>query len=187
MNMLSQFTEEQGSSKSCLADLGDFPKDVYPVGRLDGDSEGLLLLTNDKTLNDRLLNPVNRHMRTYLVQVEGLVTKNALKSLRLGVQIRIRKENHFTAPAEVKVVDPPSWLSERNPPVRYRADIPTSWIELTITEGKNRQVRRMTSAVGFPTLRLVRIAIGKLSVHQVLPDTIKLISKEDVELALKCI
>lgn len=180
MNMLSQFTEEPGSSKSCLADLGNFPTDVYPVGRLDGDSEGLLLLTNDKTLNDRLLNPANKHIRTYLVQVEGAITNDALTLLKSGIQIRVRKENYFTAPAQVKVIPPPFWLPERNPPVRYRADIPTSWIELTITEGRNRQVRRMTAAVGFPTLRLVRTGIERLSVEEILPLAIVEVKRENL-------
>ena len=180
MNMLSQFTREEGSSKKCLSDLGSFPSDAYPVGRRDGDSEGLLSITNDKSLTDKLLNPKLKHERTYLVQVEGVVSNKAINKLCSGVEIRIRKSTIITAPAKAKLIDPPEWLPERHPPVRYRATIPTSWIELTISEGKNRQVRRMTAAVGFPTLRLVRTSIGAFSIKNVLPDQIKEISGKEL-------
>ena len=176
MNMLSQFTRE-GKYES-LADLADYPSDVYPVGRLDADSEGLLVLTNDKSLNNRLLNPKHAHKRTYLVQVEGDVTQKAIEELVAGVVIRIKKKDHHTLPAKAVKIDEPNWLPERNPPVRYRANITTSWIELTLTEGKNRQVRRMTAAVGFPTLRLVRKSIGQLDVRSVLPKMTKENEKE---------
>jgi 23S rRNA pseudouridine2457 synthase len=185
MNMLSQFTREQGSTKQVLADLYDFPPDVYPVGRLDGDSEGLLLLSNDKSLTDQLLNPRNKHSRTYLIQLEGEITSEALMRLSKGVSIRIKKQDYITAPAVARITEEPGWLPERHPPVRYRSSISTTWITLTLTEGKNRQVRRMTAAVGYPTLRLVRIAIGKMSVQIVLPDAVKLLSKEELKLALK--
>jgi 23S rRNA pseudouridine2457 synthase len=180
MNMLSQFSKDKGSDKSTLADLAEFPKDVYPVGRLDADSEGLLILTNDKTLTERLLNPKNKHGRTYLIQVEGDITNEALDKLRTGVGIRIKKENHVTAPAIVSTIDPPDWLPERSPPVRFRANIQTSWVELTITEGRNRQVRRMTAAVGFPTLRLIRTSINRLSIHNVHPSTIVEFSQDEL-------
>ena len=180
MNMLSQFTKEKGSDKSTLADLAELPKDVYPVGRLDADSEGLLILTNDKALTEKLLNPINKHGRTYLIQVEGDISNEALEKLRTGVSIRIKKENYVTAPAIVRAIAPPDWLPERDPPVRFRANIPTTWIELTITEGRNRQVRRMTAAVGFPTLRLVRIAIEGLSVTAVLPHGIVELTKPEI-------
>lgn len=179
MNMLSQFTRE--GEKMSLADLGDFPSDVYPVGRLDADSEGLLLLTNDKSVTDRLLNPKNKHERTYLVQVEGDISADAMAELEQGVEIRIKKKVHQTAPAKATKVPAPDWLPERIPPVRYRASIPTSWMELTLTEGKNRQVRRMTAKVGFPTLRLVRKSIEKLDVRAVLPNTILEVDKKEIQ------
>lgn len=182
MNMLSQFSKEAESNKMTLADLGSFPKDVYPVGRLDSDSEGLLILTNDTSLNNKLLDPKNGHERTYLVQVEGNITQSALEELEKGVVIRIKKKEHFTGPAKALKVKIPDWLPERNPPVRYRAEIPTSWVELTVSEGKNRQVRRMTAAVGFPTLRLVRKSIERLDVRSVLPNTyIEINQKELME------
>ncbi|MFT7615146.1 MAG: 23S rRNA pseudouridine2457 synthase [Parvicellaceae bacterium] len=180
MNMLSQFSKEAGSDKMTLADLGTFPKDVYPVGRLDSDSEGLLILTNDKTLNNKLLDPSNGHDRTYLVQVEGNISREALEELKSGVTIRINKKDHRTRTAKAVQVKSPDWLPERNPPVRYRAEIPTSWIELTISEGKNRQVRRMTAAVGYPTLRLVRKSIERLDVRSVLPQTLMEIEQQEL-------
>lgn len=178
MNMLSQFTRE--GEKMSLADLGSFPSDVYPVGRLDADSEGLLLLTNNKSINDRLLNPKNSHSRTYLVQVEGNITIGALKALEGGVTIRIKKKEHQTLPALATKIQVPDWLPDRIPPVRFRANIPTSWIELTLIEGKNRQVRRMTAQVGFPTLRLVRKSIEKLDVRAVLPNSILELKEAEV-------
>ena len=155
--MLCQFSKE--GDKETLADLPfDFPKDVYPVGRLDTDSEGLLILTNDKKLNHKLLNPQFAHKRTYYVQVDGQIHKAAIQHLEEGITIRVKKKDYFTKPAKAEIISEPN-LPPRNPPVRYRASIPTSWISLTLTEGKNRQVRHMTAAVKFPTLRLVRFAI----------------------------
>lgn len=160
--MLSQFTQEQ-LGQITLKDLDyELPKDVYPVGRLDSDSEGLLLLTNNSRLNQQLLNPQNQHPRTYWVQVEGDISPEALAQLSEGVEISINGKKHRTAPCKAeKLLETPD-LPERNPPIRTRLHIPTSWISLTLTEGKNRQVRRMTAKVGFPTLRLVRVAIGPL-------------------------
>ncbi|WP_353717659.1 pseudouridine synthase [Dyadobacter sp. 676] len=159
--MLSQFSRE--GDHPTLADLDfTFAKDIYPVGRLDADSEGLLLLTNDNFLKTKLLEPRNRHTRTYYVQVEGDVTDEACRRLSGGVTISISGKPYKTLPAEVMKIGEPS-LPERNPPVRFRKNIPTSWISVTLHEGKNRQVRRMTAAVGFPTLRLVRWSIGKIS------------------------
>lgn len=158
---LSQFSKEHADHLT-LADLGTFPKGVYPVGRLDKDSEGLLLLTDDKKLNNRLLNPQFKHPRTYWVQVDGEISDKAIRALHEGVEIRINKKTHLTLPAvaekmiETPVVDP------RNPPVRFRANIPTSWIALTLTEGKNRQVRRMCAKIGYPVLRLIRVSIVNL-------------------------
>ncbi|AMQ55448.1 pseudouridine synthase [Algoriphagus sanaruensis] len=160
--ILSQFTgEEEGT----LASVGDFPKEVYPVGRLDKDSEGLLLLTDDKWLNHHLLNPRFGHQRTYLAQVEGIPTPEALKELGKGVTITVDGSPYSTKPAIAKLVEQEPELPERNPPIRYRAAIPTSWISLTLIEGKNRQVRKMTAAVGFPTLRLVRFSMEKISIE----------------------
>lgn len=156
--MMSQFSKE--GDKPTLADLPfQFPKDIYPVGRLDADSEGLLLLTNDSFLNNRLLNPKFKHQRTYFVQVEGQISTEAVQKLQTGVTISIDGKSHTTLPAKVQVLVNEPLLPERNPPIRFRQSIPTSWISLTLHEGKNRQVRRMTAAVGFPTLRLVRWSI----------------------------
>ncbi|MBL4624531.1 MAG: pseudouridine synthase [Flavobacteriales bacterium] len=159
--MLSQFTPEHG--KTCLADLDyKFPRDVYPVGRLDQDSEGLLLLTNDKSINHELLTPEKKHSKTYLVQVEGVAAPEALQKLETGVDIKAKGETHHTAPAGTKLVEQPEWIHKREPPVRD--DKTTSWIEISITEGKNRQVRKMTAAVGLPTLRLFRIRIEGIKI-----------------------
>lgn len=159
--MLSQFTRE--GDHQTLADIDfTFAKDMYPVGRLDADSEGLLLLTNDNFLKTKLLEPRNRHTRTYYVQVEGEVTEEACRQLVNGVTISVNGKQYKTLPAEASMIEEPQ-LPERDPPIRFRKNIPTSWLALTLHEGKNRQVRRMTAAVGFPTLRLVRWSIGKIS------------------------
>ncbi|WP_439557515.1 pseudouridine synthase, partial [Dyadobacter sp.] len=152
--MLSQFTRE--GDHPTLADLDfEFAKDIYPVGRLDADSEGLLLLTNDNFLKTKLLEPRNKHTRTYYVQVEGEITAEACEQLSRGVVISINGKAYKTLPANARVIEEPP-LPERNPPIRFRKNIPTTWLALTLREGKNRQVRRMTAAVGFPTLRLAR-------------------------------
>ena len=134
------------------ADFFDVEKDVYPIGRLDYDSEGLLILTNDKQLNHRLLNPSFAHMREYWVQVDGAINDNAINILQQGVSINIDGKLYNTKPAIAMLLSDPI-VCERDPPIRFRKDIPTSWISLILTEGKNRQVRKMTAAVGFPTLR----------------------------------
>jgi 23S rRNA pseudouridine2457 synthase len=153
--VLSQFTPELPGQRT-LAEF-DLPKDLYAAGRLDQDSEGLLLLTNDGALIKRLLEP-GQHERTYLVQVEGIPTTEALEKLERGFMI----QGYKTLPARATVLAEEPQLPPRDPPIRARKSIPTSWIELTLKEGKNRQVRRMTAAVGYPTLRLVRVAIASI-------------------------
>lgn len=170
--MLSQFTREHPGQRT-LADLEfHFPKDVYPVGRLDADSEGLLLLTNDKTAVKRLLDPASHVAKTYLVQVEGIPSEAALEQLQKGVTIRVKKKVHHTRPAVVRRLDAPPQLPVRNPPIRYRKNVPDSWLEITLTEGKNRQVRKMCAAVGHPVLRLVRIAFGKWQLGDLAPGEV---------------
>lgn len=158
-----QFRPDKGQKG--LGDVYEFPKDVYPVGRLDADSEGLLLLTNDPSVNAMLLDPERGHERTYWVQVEGLITDEAILGLCQGVSIRIDGKEYRSRPARARRISPPV-LPERHPPIRFRKTVPDSWLELSIREGKNRQVRRMTAAVGFPTLRLARVAIGNLSMSE---------------------
>ena len=154
--VLSQFTPDQPGQRT-LAEFG-LPKDVYAAGRLDSDSEGLLLLTDDGPLIKRLLEPRKGHERTYWAQVEGEITQEALEDLERGVTIG----DYRTLPAKARKIEAPE-VPERVPPIRVRKSIPTSWIELKLVEGKNRQVRRMTAAVGFPTLRLLRYAIGPVT------------------------
>jgi 23S rRNA pseudouridine2457 synthase len=155
-NVLSQFTDNSSPDQQRLT-LKDYiaVSDVYPVGRLDHDSEGLMLLTNHGQLQHRLSDPKFEHPRTYWVQVERVPTEEALEQLRQGINI----QDYKTRPAQVCLIPNPD-LPPRDPPIRFRKNVPTAWIELTITEGKNRQVRRMTATVGFPTLRLIRVAIG---------------------------
>lgn len=151
--VLSQFTPDHPGQRT-LSEFG-LPKNIYPLGRLDRDSEGLLLLSDEPGLNTKLLDPKNAHPRTYWAQVEGEITEDALHKLREGVVI----EGKITLPGETKRIHPD--IPPRDPPIRFRQSIPTSWIELTLREGRNRQVRKMTAAVGHPTLRLLRVAIGK--------------------------
>lgn len=145
-NVLSQFSAVEG--KQTLADYCKVEKDVYPVGRLDYDSEGLLILTNDTTLNHRLLNPSFQHQREYWVQVDGQITAEAIAQLQKSVNISIDGKIHKTLPAKALAFENEPAVPERNPPIRFRKNIPTSWVSLTLTEGKNRQVRKMTAAVG---------------------------------------
>ncbi|MSU63405.1 MAG: pseudouridine synthase [Pedosphaera sp.] len=155
--VLSQFTAD-GSANRTLADFG-FPPHVYPIGRLDADSEGLLLLSDEGELNARLLTPERGHLRRYWVQVERIPTDAALRQIEEGLVIRERR----TRPSQAWMLDPQPEVPPRNPPIRYRKTVPTCWIALELVEGKNRQVRRMTAAVGHPTLRLVRVQIGALT------------------------
>ena len=159
--VMSQFSP--AADKATLAQYITLPA-VYPAGRLDFDSEGLLILTDNGVLQHLLTDPKHKLPKTYWVQVEGTVTNDAIGQLGAGVKLK----DGMTLPARCKGMEPPS-LWDRNPPIRYRANIPTSWLELTIIEGRNRQVRRMTAAVGFPTLRLIRVAIGPWSVDELPP------------------
>jgi 23S rRNA pseudouridine2457 synthase len=177
-NVLSQFTDDAG--KVTLADFGPFPKSVYPVGRLDYDSEGLLLLTDDNELKHALLEPKFAHPRTYLVQVERIPSGEAVARLCTGVVIEGKK----TRPAEARLLDEEPKLPPRMPPIRIRKTVPTSWIELTLREGRNRQVRKMTAAVGHPTLRLVRMKIGTLGIGTMKPGDYRNLSKMEI-LALR--
>ncbi|MGC8803413.1 MAG: pseudouridine synthase [Bacteroidales bacterium] len=178
--MLSQFTADEGQIS--LSHLRyNFPPDVYPVGRLDADSEGLLILTNDKSLTGKLFDENHPHPRTYLVQVEGIFTEKAKQQLEKGVTINLKGTRYLTKPAKVEILSEVPTLPPRIPPIRYRKNIPTSWIKITLWEGKNRQVRRMTAAVGFPTLRLVRIAIGKLQLGNMYPGEVKSVDAQKIK------
>ena len=177
--VLCQFSPEGG--KQTLADYLNVPGDVYPVGRLDYDSEGLLLLTNDKSLNAQLLHPQRAHERVYWVQVEGAVTPDALERLNKGVVINIDGKQHKTLPAKARLITEEPDLPPRNPPIRFRQHIPVSWISLSLTEGKNRQVRRMTAAVGFPTLRLVRWQIRAASIRGLQPGEYRMLEAAEVK------
>jgi 23S rRNA pseudouridine2457 synthase len=175
--VLSQFTSSDG--KKTLADFFDVPGDVYPVGRLDYDSEGLLILTNDTKLNHALLNPAFAHSREYWVQVEGTVTLTALHQLQNGVTITIDGKKYFTK-CRATLFNTPPQVAERHPPIRYRKNIPTTWIKILLTEGKNRQVRKMTAAVGFPTLRLIRNRIEDCKLDGLHPGEIRVYAKSEL-------
>jgi len=173
--VLCTFTSTEG--KSCLANYLEVDKDVYPIGRLDYDSEGLLLLTNDRSLTHRLLDPSFQHHRTYWVQVEGNITDTAIQQLEIGVAIKVDGKVYTTLPARAQQIQEPHSLQERNPPIRFRKNVPTCWISLSLTEGKNRQVRKMTAAVGFPTLRLVRFSIERIELDNLLPGQLLEVSR----------
>lgn len=157
--VLSQFTPEPGSAWRTLADFG-LPPRVYPLGRLDADSEGLLLLSDEGALNRRLLDPTEGHVREYWVQVERVPAADALDRLARG---GLRLGDHRTQPCRARRLEPAPPVPPRDPPIRFRRQVPDAWLSLELTEGKNRQVRRMTAAVGHPTLRLIRVRIGRLT------------------------
>lgn len=171
--VLTQFIDEAG--RATLKDYVKVP-DIYPVGRLDYDSEGLVLLTDDKALQHRLSDPQFKVEKTYLVQVEGIPSQEALTRLRLGVRIKETK----TAPAKVRHLEEDPQVWERSTPVRFRKNIPTSWLEIKISQGMNRQVRRMTAAVDYPTLRLIRSAIGPLNLGELQPGEYRELTQEEV-------
>jgi 23S rRNA pseudouridine2457 synthase len=174
---LSQFSSE--GDKKTLKDFFDVPPDVYPVGRLDYDSEGLLILTNDKKLNHFLLDPANGHEREYWVQVEGAIDDRAIKKLQNGVPITINGKKYQTKKCEVEKTFPVN-VEEREPPIRIRKSIPDSWIKMTLTEGKNRQVRKMTAHVGFPTLRLIRYRIEKITLDDLKSGEMKMLTQTEL-------
>ena len=163
--VLSQFTPEPGSRWRTLADFG-LPRDVYALGRLDADSEGLLLLSDEPGLNTRLLDPVNAHRREYWAQVERIPAADTLERLARG---DIALDDYRTRPCRARRLDPAPTLPPRDPPIRVRKNIPDAWLALELTEGKNRQVRRMTAAVGHPTLRLIRVRIGDFLLGDLAP------------------
>jgi 23S rRNA pseudouridine2457 synthase len=180
-DVLSQFTDEK--SPTFRRTLKDFIpiSDIYPVGRLDRDSEGLMLLTNNGRVQHRLTDPRFQHPRTYWVQVEHDPDEAALQKLRSGIVI----QDYRTRPATVTRLDTEPALPPRDPPIRYRKTVPTAWIELTLTEGRNRQVRRMTAAVGFPTLRLVRVAIAHLRLGTLQPGEWRDLTTEELKPLLR--
>lgn len=171
--VLSQFTPEHGNR--CLDEF-DFPKDIYPAGRLDKDSEGILLLTNDGPFIKELLDPKNEKKKTYWVQVENIPSEESLQTLIKGVKIK----NYLTKPCEAIVISPQPQIEPRDPPIRERKNIPTCWIEIKLIEGKNRQVRRMTAAIGHPTLRLIRVQTGKLPLNDLPPGKWMEVNKQDI-------
>jgi len=160
--VLSQFTARESSHRT-LAEFS-FPPNVYPIGRLDWDSEGLLLLTDEKELIAGFLEPRFAHPRTYWVQVEGIPSTDALKQLSSGVEIQGKR----TLPCKASILHPQPQIADRTPPIRFRKNIPTYWISIELVEGRNRQVRRMTACMGHPTLRLIRVEIGRFQANQIL-------------------
>ncbi len=175
--VLSQFSESDG--KQTLKSIFDFPTDVYSIGRLDYDSEGLLLLTNDNKFKTKILSPKSNITKTYIVQIEGIPLPYQIEQLRIGVLIKLKQMQCRTKPANVKVIEEPM-LPERFPPIRFRKNMPTSWLNISITEGKNRQIRKMTASIGLPTLRLIRYSIGKLNLDILQSQQIKELKFADV-------
>jgi 23S rRNA pseudouridine2457 synthase len=175
--VLAKFTDAE--ARPTLADYVHIP-DIYAAGRLDLDSEGLLLLTDSGALSHRLTDPRFEHPRTYWAQVERIPDEAALDRLRVGVELSEGGRLWRTRPARVALLASPPDLPERSVPIRYRKSVPTAWLQLTITEGRNRQVRRMTAAVGYPTLRLVRWAIGEITLAGLTPGTLLPLSRAEI-------
>jgi len=175
--VLTQFTDH--AQRQTLADFIQVPH-VYAAGRLDRDSEGLLLLTDDASLQHRIAHPDHKMSKTYWVQVDGVIDSQAIQHLQKGVKLK----DGMTKPAKARFINEPANLWQRTPPIRVRQGIPTSWLELTICEGRNRQVRRMTAAVGFPTLRLIRYAIGDISLDGLAVGTYETLSSEYIQSTL---
>jgi 23S rRNA pseudouridine2457 synthase len=182
--VLSQFTKEVPEHRT-LGDLYDFPKNVYPVGRLDKDSEGLLILTDDGRLTHQLLEPKFQHKRTYWVQVEGSPSESDVQKLSQGVKIKLKKGYYQTLQIEVQFIDKDKVIEERDPPVRFRKSIPTTWLSLTLKEGKNRQVRKMCAGVGFPVLRLIRGSIENLKLDNIVVGAVKEIPEFEIKKLLR--
>lgn len=176
--VLSRFTPD-GSPNRALAEFS-FPKNVYPIGRLDADSEGLLLLSDEAPLNERLLHPRHAHEREYWVQVERIPAPDALLKLAKGLVIQERQ----TLPCRAWLLDPQPDVPQRNPPIRFRKIVPACWIGLELVEGKNRQVRRMTAAIGHPTLRLIRVRIGTLVLRDLPPGAWRELAPAERKLVL---
>lgn len=182
-NVLSQFSSSDG--KQTLKNFFDVPSKVYPVGRLDYDSEGLLILTNDKKLNHFLLDPLRGHEREYWVQVEGEFTQQAIDKLQKGVSININGKKVQTKNCRAEKFPSPPSVDERKPPIRFRKSVPDSWIKIILTEGKNRQVRKMTAGVGYPTLRLIRYRIENITLAHLHSGEMKTISQQELYNLLK--
>jgi 23S rRNA pseudouridine2457 synthase len=177
--VLSQFTPEK-SGDLTLAHLYEFPTDVYPIGRLDKDSEGLLILTNDKSLNSIILNPAQKTLKVYHVLVEGIPTPDFILNMVSGVEINAEGKIHTGKAKEVKILKLPPDLPERVPPVRTRKTITDSWISVTLEEGKNRQIRKMCAKLGYPVLRIVRIQVGKCRLDRMRPGDVVQVSKSAI-------
>jgi 23S rRNA pseudouridine2457 synthase len=180
--ILSQFSDENGNPG--LGSVYNLPKNIYPVGRLDLDSEGLLILTDDKSLNNKLLNPNHKHKRTYWVEVDGIPDQQKLDQFSTGIQININGKRHQTVLCEVKLIEPEN-VDERVPPVNYLKHPVRCWLEIKLTEGKNRQVRRMTAAIGHPTLRVIRVAIEDLHLFPLKSGEIAQVSEKLIYQKLK--
>jgi 23S rRNA pseudouridine2457 synthase len=176
--VLSQFTSHDSKHRTLAA--FNFPADVYPLGRLDADSEGLLLLSDEPLLNGELLNPVGGHMRHYWVEVERRPSIENLTILEAGVKI----QDYRTLPCRARILDPQPVVPERHPPIRFRKNVPTCWLAVSLREGKNRQVRRMTASIGHPTLRLMRVQIGRFALDNLAPGQWKLLGDNERALVL---
>lgn len=176
--IISQFSQNDGNHRT-LAEFG-FPKNVYPIGRLDTDSEGLLLLSDEAEWNQRLLHPKHAHQRTYWAQVERIPSPESLRTLEKGIHL-----NDFHAlPCQIQILNPQPDIPARNPPIRFRKNVPDCWLELILIEGKNRQVRRMTAAIGHPTLRLIRVRIGGYQLKPFSPGTWNVLNQHERKLVI---